>query len=123
MCCLSSLNLEKFDEWKDSTIVEDLIEMLDNVLTQFIDHAPQPALFKATSSALTERSLGLGAMGFHSYLQSKSIPWESAMAVGQNKMMFAYSCCICSSSPVFLMLDSAYRICLRREIQRLSQIA
>ena len=90
VCCLSSLNLEKFDEWKDSTIVEDLIEMLDNVLTQFIDHAPQPALFKATSSALTERSLGLGAMGFHSYLQSKSIPWESAMAVGQNKMMFAY---------------------------------
>jgi ribonucleoside-diphosphate reductase alpha chain len=90
VCCLSSLNLEKFDEWKDSTIVEDLIEMLDNVLTKFIDHAPQPALFKATSSALTERSLGLGAMGFHSYLQSKSIPWESAMAVGQNKMMFAY---------------------------------
>jgi ribonucleoside-diphosphate reductase alpha chain len=88
VCCLSSLNLEKFDEWKDSTIVEDLIEMLDNVLTQFIDHAPQPALFKATSSALTERSLGLGAMGFHSYLQSKSIPWESAVAVGQNKMMF-----------------------------------
>ena len=88
VCCLSSLNLEKFDEWKDSTIVEDLIEMLDNVLTQFIDHAPQPALFKATSSALTERSLGLGAMGFHSYLQSKNIPWESAVAVGQNKMMF-----------------------------------
>ena len=88
VCCLSSLNLEKFDEWKDSTIVEDLIEMLDNVLTAFIDNAPQPALFKATSSALTERSLGLGAMGFHSYLQSKSIPWESAIAVGQNKMMF-----------------------------------
>lgn len=89
VCCLSSLNLEKFDEWRDSTIVEDLIEMLDNVLTEFIDNAPQPALHRATTSAFTERSLGLGAMGFHSYLQSKSIPWESAMAVGQNKMMFS----------------------------------
>ena len=90
VCCLSSLNLEKFDEWIDSTIVEDLIEMLDNVLTAFIKDAPQPQLFRATSSAFTERSLGLGAMGFHSYLQSKSIPWESAMAVGQNKRMFAH---------------------------------
>jgi len=89
VCCLSSLNLEKFDEWKDSTIVEDLIEMLDNILTEFADNTPQPALFKATTSALTERSLGLGAMGFHSYLQSKSIPWESAMAVGHNKNMFS----------------------------------
>tara|TARA_B110000211_G_C14085405_1_gene556457 strand:+ start:1748 stop:3529 length:1782 start_codon:yes stop_codon:yes gene_type:complete len=89
VCCLSSLNLEKFNDWKDSTIVEDLIEMLDNVLTEFIDHAPQPALFRATSSAYTERSLGLGAMGFHSYLQANNIPWESAMAVGQNKRMFS----------------------------------
>lgn len=89
VCCLSSLNLEKFDEWKDSTIVEDLIEMLDNVLTKFIAQAPEP-LFRAVNSAKTERSLGLGAMGFHSYLQSKSIPWESALAVGQNKRIFSY---------------------------------
>ena len=89
VCCLSSLNLEKFDEWKNSTIVEDLIEMLDNVLTKFIDQAPEP-LFRAVNSAKTERSLGLGAMGFHSYLQSKSIPWESALAVGQNKRMFSH---------------------------------
>ena len=89
VCCLSSLNLEKFDEWKDSTIVEDLIEMLDNVLTKFIAQAPKP-LFRAVNSAKTERSLGLGAMGFHSYLQSKSIPWESALAVGQNKRIFSH---------------------------------
>ena len=89
VCCLSSLNLEKFDEWKNSTIVEDLIEMLDNVLTKFIDQAPEP-LFRAVNSAKTERSLGLGAMGFHSYLQSKSIPWESALAVGQNKRIFSH---------------------------------
>jgi len=89
VCCLSSLNLEKFDEWKDSTIVEDLIEMLDNVLTKFIAQAPEP-LFRAVNSAKTERSLGLGAMGFHSYLQSKSIPWESALAVGQNKRIFSH---------------------------------
>ena len=63
--------------------------MLDNVLTCFIDSAPQE-LANAAHSAHQERSLGLGAMGFHSYLQSKNIPWESAMAVGQNRMMFKH---------------------------------
>jgi len=87
VCCLSSLNLETYDEWKRTTMVADLITMLDNVLTCFIDNAPVE-LAKATYSAYQERSLGLGAMGFHSYLQSKNIPWESAMAVGQNKMIF-----------------------------------
>ena len=87
VCCLSSLNLETYDEWKDTTMVADLITMLDNVLTSFIDSAPRE-LANATHSAYQERSLGLGAMGFHSYLQSKNIPWESAMAVGQNRMMF-----------------------------------
>jgi ribonucleoside-diphosphate reductase alpha chain len=87
VCCLSSLNLETYDEWKGTTMVADLITMLDNVLTNFIDNAPRE-LANATHSAYQERSLGLGAMGFHSYLQSKNIPWESAMAVGQNRMMF-----------------------------------
>ena len=87
VCCLSSLNLEKYDEWKDSTIVEDLIEYLDNVLQHFVDHAPDH-LKKAKFSAFRERSLGLGAMGFHSYLQSKDVPFESVVAQSLNKSIF-----------------------------------
>ena len=89
VCCLSSVNLEKYDEWEDTTLVADLITMLDNVITEFIDNAPQE-LSKATHSAYQERSLGLGAMGFHSYLQKKNIPWESAMATGRNINMFKH---------------------------------
>ena len=88
VCCLSSLNLEFYDEWKDTQIVEDLIEYLDDVLQYFIENAP-PELHKAIHSALSERSLGLGAMGFHSYLQSKNIPFESAMASSINRNMFS----------------------------------
>ncbi len=87
VCCLSSLNLEKYDEWKDSAIVEDLIEFLDNVLQHFVDHAPDH-LKKAKFSAYRERSLGLGAMGFHSYLQSKNVPFESVVAQTLNKSIF-----------------------------------
>ena len=87
VCCLSSLNLEKYDEWKDTSLVGDLIVMLDNVLEHFIKEAPLE-LTRAAYSAVRERSLGLGAMGFHSYLQSKNIPWESALATGQNLKMF-----------------------------------
>jgi ribonucleoside-diphosphate reductase alpha chain len=87
VCCLSSVNLERFEEWKDTSLVVDLITMLDNVLTCFIEDAPEE-LKKASYSALQERSLGLGAMGFHSYLQSKNIPWESALAVSHNRRMF-----------------------------------
>jgi ribonucleoside-diphosphate reductase alpha chain len=87
VCCLSSLNLELFEEWSETSLVCDLITMLDNVLTKFIDESPD-ALKKAVYSAVRERSLGLGAMGFHSYLQYKNIPWESAMAVGRNIKMF-----------------------------------
>lgn len=76
VCCLSSLNLEKFPEWEHTTIVEDLIRFLDNVLQWFIDTAPN-ALAKAKFSAERERALGLGAFGWHSFLQSKSIPFES----------------------------------------------
>lgn len=75
VCCLSSLNLEKFEEWKDTTIVEDLIRFLDNVLETFILNAPS-ALSKAKYSAERERALGLGTFGWHSLLQSKNIPFE-----------------------------------------------
>ena len=88
VCCLSSLNLEFFDEWKETTIVEDLIEFLDDVLQYFIDHAPSQ-LEKAIFSAESERSLGLGTMGFHSYLQKKSIPFESIFAVGANRRIYS----------------------------------
>ena len=88
VCCLSSLNIEKFDEWENTTIVEDLIEYLDNVLQFFIDNAPVH-LSRAIKSAQLERSLGLGAMGFHSYLQSKNIPFESGIAKAANMNIFS----------------------------------
>lgn len=76
VCCLSSLNLEKWDEIKDSSFIADMIRFLDNVLEYFIRLAP-PELKKAVNSATKERALGLGTMGWHSYLQSKMIPFES----------------------------------------------
>lgn len=90
VCCLSSVNLEKYDEWKkDPMFIPDLIHFLDNVLQHFIDNAPD-TLYKAKFSAVNERSLGLGAMGFHSYLQSKGIPFESALAKSKNLQMFKH---------------------------------
>ena len=87
VCCLSSLNLDKFDEWKDTELVEDMITMLDNVLQFFVDHAPNE-LSKAKYSATRERSLGLGAMGFHSWLQKNNIAWESDEARLENEKIF-----------------------------------
>ena len=88
VCCLSSVNLEEFDEWKnDDQFIPDLIRMLDNVLENFIKNAPDQ-LSRAKYSAMRERSLGLGAMGFHAYLQRHNTPFESAMAAGRNRMMF-----------------------------------
>ena len=87
VCCLSSVNLEKYDEWKDTSMVKDLIRFLDNVLQKFIDNAPQD-IVKAKISALRERSLGLGAMGFHGYLQKHKIPFESPIAKGINMKIF-----------------------------------
>lgn len=88
VCCLSSLNLEKYEEWKDHPkFVEDIMRMLDNVLQDFIDTAP-PSMEKAAYSAMRERSIGLGVMGFHSYLQDKGIPMESVMAKVWNKKIF-----------------------------------
>ncbi len=90
VCCLSSVNLEKYDEWKkDPMFIPDLIHFLDNVLQNFIDNSPD-ILYRAKYSAINERSLGLGAMGFHSYLQSKSIPYESVTAKTINMQMFRH---------------------------------
>lgn len=75
VCCLLSLNLDKFDEWKDTEIVQDLIRFLDNVLEYFLKYAPE-TLKKAKYSAEQERALGLGTFGWHAYLQSKMIPME-----------------------------------------------
>lgn len=76
VCCLSSLNLAKYEEWKDTRLVEDLVRLLDNVLEYFIRLAP-PTLYKAVRSAQKERAIGIGTLGFHSLLQSKMIPFES----------------------------------------------
>ena len=90
VCCLSSLNLEYFDEWKsDALFLRDVAEMLDNVLQYFIDNAPS-AISRAIYSATRERSIGIGALGWHAYLQKNSIPWESAMAVGRNLQIFKH---------------------------------
>ena len=91
VCCLSSVNLEKYDEWKDTRMVRDLVRFLDNVLQFFIDHARKlPGFEKAVHSAETERSIGLGAMGWHGYLQKHRIPWESAVAVAANRRIFEH---------------------------------
>ena len=87
VCCLSSVNLEMYDEWKDTTMIQDLIRFLDNVLQFFIDHAGDE-IARARFSAERERSLGLGAMGFHSYLQRKGIAIESAEALDVNYNIF-----------------------------------
>ena len=87
VCCLSSVNLEKWDEWKSTRMVQDLVRFLDNVLKFFIRHAPEE-LEKAKFSAYMERSIGLGAMGFHGYLQNKGIAWDSWQAASENYQMF-----------------------------------
>ncbi len=88
VCCLSSLNLETYDEWKDDpVIIEDVMKFLDNVLTDFIERAPD-SFSDATYAAMRERSVGLGVMGFHSFLQKHSIPIESVMAKVWNNKMF-----------------------------------
>jgi ribonucleoside-diphosphate reductase alpha chain len=88
VCCLSSVNLEYYDDWKDNKLfLRDVAEMLDNVLQYFIDNAPD-SISRARYSASMERSIGVGALGFHAYLQKKNIPWESPLAIGANRKMF-----------------------------------
>ncbi len=90
VCCLSSLNLEKYDDWCNNQLfITDVMRFLDNVIQDFIDNAPD-GMYKAKYSAYRERSVGLGVMGFHSFLQSKMIPMESAMAKSWNLKMFKY---------------------------------
>lgn len=88
VCCLSSVNLEYYDAWsKDPLFLRDMAEMLDNVLQYFIDNAPD-SVSRAKFSAARERSIGIGALGFHAYLQRKGIPFENPMAKSANIRMF-----------------------------------
>ncbi len=90
VCCLASVNIEYFEDWKSKPLfIEDIIRFLDNVLDDFIKKAPK-SVGKASYSALRERSIGLGAMGFHSFLQKKMVPFESAVASSWNKEIFQY---------------------------------
>jgi ribonucleoside-diphosphate reductase alpha chain len=90
VCCLSSVNAEMFMEWRDHpTFIEDVLRFLDNVLQDFIDRAP-PAMEPARYAAMCERSVGLGLMGFHSFLQSQNVPFESALAKSWNMRLFKH---------------------------------
>ena len=90
VCCLSSLNLETYDEWKDDpNFIEDVMRFLDNVLTDFIDRAPD-SFKNAKYSATRERSVGLGVMGFHSFLQKNLVPLESVMSKVWNNKIFKH---------------------------------
>ncbi len=90
VCCLSSLNAEKFMEWRDDELfLEDVFRFLDNVLEDFIKRAP-PEMAKAVYSAQRERSVGLGLMGFHSFLQAQGVPFESALAKSWNLRLFKH---------------------------------
>ncbi|MET0137222.1 MAG: ribonucleoside-diphosphate reductase subunit alpha [Sphingobium sp.] len=90
VCCLSSLNIETWDEWKDDKLfIEDVMRFLDNVLQDYIDRAP-PEMARAKYSATRERSVGMGIMGFHSFLQQRNIPFESAMAKSWNLKIFKH---------------------------------
>ena len=90
VCCLSSLNLESWFEWKDHPLfIEDIMRFLDNVLQDFIDRAPE-GMERARYSAMRERSVGLGVMGFHSFLQSQNVPFESVIAKVWNVRMFKH---------------------------------
>ncbi len=90
VCCLSSLNLETWDEWNgDKRFIEDVMRFLDNVLTDYIDRAP-PEMARAKYSAMRERSVGLGVMGFHSFLQARGLAFEGAMAKSWNLKIFKH---------------------------------
>ena len=90
VCCLSSLNMETWDQWKDEKgFIEDVMRFLDNVLQDYIDRA-EPGMEKAAYSAARERSVGLGVMGFHSFLQARGLPMEGAMAKSWNLKIFKH---------------------------------
>jgi ribonucleoside-diphosphate reductase alpha chain len=90
VCCLSSLNLETWFEWKDDpNFIPDVMRFLDNVIQNFIDTAPD-SMARAKYSAMRERSVGLGVMGFHSFLQAQNVPFESVIAKVWNTRMFKH---------------------------------
>jgi len=89
VCCLSSVNVELFEDWKKTRMIRDLVRFLDNVLQFFIDNAPDE-ISRARYSATQERSLGLGAMGWHSFLNRKRIPFDSGQADVWNAVVFQY---------------------------------
>lgn len=90
VCCLSSVNIEYYDEWKNNKkFLRDVAEMLDNVLQVFIDNAPKQ-IKRAKHSAMRERSIGIGALGFHAYLQKNNIAWEGALAKSANMRIFKH---------------------------------
>ena len=90
VCCLSSVNLEKFLDWQgEKHFIPDIMRFLDNVLDDFINNAPN-SMEKARYSAFRERSVGLGVMGFHSFLQANMVPWESVMSKIWNKRIFSH---------------------------------
>ena len=90
VCCLSSVNLEYFDEWKDNPqFIEDLVRMLDNVLDHFIEKAPD-YMWRAVNSARCERAIGLGTMGLHSYFQKRAISMDSPMSKSINEYIFKH---------------------------------
>jgi len=90
VCCLSSVNVEKFMEWENHpTFIPDIMRFLDNVLTYFINNAP-PEMHRAIYAASQERSVGLGVMGLHAFFQSQKVPWESAVAQSWNTRIFRH---------------------------------
>ena len=102
VCCLSSLNLEYFDEWsKDEMFIEDIVRMLDNTLDSFIKSAPS-TMWRAVKSAQSERSIGLGTMGFHSYLQKSGIALQSPMSMGPNLKIFKHIKSKCDKANMLL---------------------
>ena len=103
VCCLSSLNLEYYDDWKEHPrFIQDVMEMLDNVLDHFIANAPD-SVSRASYSALRERSVGLGALGLHAYFQKNNIPFESVVAKLKNREMFKHIHDQCAAADQYLV--------------------
>jgi len=105
VCCLSSLNLETWDEWNgDKPFIEDVMRFLDNVLQDYIDRAPEE-MARAKYSAGRERSVGLGVMGFHSFLQARGLPFEGAMAKSWNLKIFKHIAAAANEASMLLATE------------------
>ena len=102
VCCLSSLNIETWDQWHDDKLfIEDVMRFLDNVLQDYIDRAP-PEMARARYSAMRERSVGMGVMGFHSFLQARGLGFESALAKSWNMKIFKHIAAKASEASMML---------------------